>query len=309
MISVIIPVYNAEHSIYKLSKKILETFAQHQPEIILINDNSTDKSHEECLKVVKDFENQISYIKLIKNVGEHNAVMAGLRFAEGEWTLIMDDDFQNPPEEALRLINYAKENKFDVVYGDYIKKEHSFFRNLGSKINDLTANYILKKPKGLYLSSFKCLNKKILSEIIKYKGPFPYIDGLILSITLNIGSLKLSHSLRKIGESNYTFLKLIKLYGNMSTNFSTVPIHFFSLLGVIIALLSTFFGLFIFFEKILNPELPLGYSSILTAIIFFSGIQLIFLGLIGEYIGKILKNVNQEAQYTIEEKILKNGKK
>jgi len=309
MISVIIPVYNAEHSIYKLSKKILETLAEHQPEIILVNDNSPDSSHEECLKACKKFENQISYIKLLKNVGEHNAVMAGLRYAEGDWVLIMDDDFQNPPEEALKLVNYARDNKFDVIYGDYIKKEHSFLRNLGSKINDLTANYILKKPKGLYLSSFKCFKKNILREIINYKGPFPYIDGLILSITANIGSLKLSHSSRKIGKSNYTFFKLIKLYSNMSTNFSTVPIHFFSLLGVIIALLSTIYGIFIFVEKILNPELPLGYSSILTAVIFFSGIQLIFLGLIGEYIGKILKNVNQEPQYTIEKKIFKNGKK
>lgn len=309
MISVIIPVYNAEHSIYELTKKILETLAEHQPEIILVNDNSSDRSHEECIKACKEFENQISYIKLMKNVGEHNAVMAGLKHAEGDWTLIMDDDFQNPPEEALKLVNFAKENEFDVVYGDYEKKKHSFLRNLGSKINDLTANYILKKPKGLYLSSFKCFKKSILNEITKYKGPFPYIDGLILSITSNIGSLKLSHSLRRIGKSNYTFLKLIKLYSHMSTNFSTVPIHFFSSVGIIIAFFSTIYGVYIFLEKFFNPELPLGYSSILTAIIFFSGVQLIFLGLIGEYIGKILKNVNQEPQYSIEEIKLKNAKK
>ncbi len=309
MISIIIPVYNAEHSIYKLTKKIIEIFAEQQPEVILVNDDSPDRSGEECIKACEHFPSQVSYIKLSKNVGEHNAVMAGLRHAEGEWSIIMDDDFQNPPEEALRLLKYAKKNKFDVIYGDYVKKEHSFLRNLGSKINDMTANYILKKPKGLYLSSFKCIKKTLLNQVTKYQGPFPYIDGLILSTTSNIGSLKINHDSRKIGKSNYTFLKLIKLYGNMSINFSTVPIHFFSSLGIIIALASTIYGVFIVLEKIFNPATPLGYSSILTAIIFFSGLQLIFLGLLGEYIGKILKNVNQEAQYTVEYKKIKDGKK
>ena len=308
MISIIIPVYNAEHSIYKLTEKILTTFREHQLEVILVNDDSPDRSHEECLKTCEKFHTQVSYLKLSKNVGEHNAVMAGLRQAEGDWSLIMDDDFQNPPEEALRLANFAIKNNFDVVYGDYIKKEHSFLRNLGSKINDATANYILKKPKGLYLSSFKCIKKKLFKRITKYQGPFAYIDGLILSITSNIGSLKLNHQSRKMGKSNYTLMKLVKLYSNISTNFSTVPIHLFSIIGVVIAFISMVYGIFIFFEKIFNPATPLGYSSILTAVIFFSGIQLIFLGLIGEYIGKILKNVNQEPQYTIEYERIKNEK-
>ena len=151
--------------------------------------------------------------------------------------------------------------------------------------------------------------KKLLKNIINYQGPFPYIDGLILAITSNIGSFKINHSTRKIGKSNYTFIKLLKLYGNMSVNFSTVPIHFFSSLGIVIAIASTLYGISIVIEKIFIPETPLGYSSILTAIIFFSGLQLIFLGLLGEYVGKILKNVNQEPQYTIEYKSLKNAKK
>ena len=124
------------------------------------------------------------------NVGEHNAIMAGLRYVEGDWALIMDDDFQNPPKEGLKLINFALENNYDIVYGDYEIKRHNIFRNLISKINDITANYLLKKPKGLYLSSFKCIKKKLLKNIILYKGPFPYIDGLVLSLTSNIGSLK-----------------------------------------------------------------------------------------------------------------------
>jgi len=308
MISVVIPVYNAQHSIYELVSQIIKVLSEHSPEIILVNDNSVDNSHQECIKIYNEFPHSINYIKLRKNVGEHNSVMAGLRYAKGDWILIMDDDFQNPPEEALKLVNYAKQNKYDVIYGNYIKKKHSFFRNLSSKINDLTAIYILKKPKNLYLSSFKCFNRSTLKEVVKYKGPNPYIDGLILSITSNIGSLDLKHSPRKIGKSNYSLIKLIKLYVNISTNFSTLPIHIFSLLGITISLLSAIYGFLIIIERFINPEIPSGYSSIIVSIFFFSGIQLIFLGLIGEYLGKVLKNVNQQAPYHIGEEILKKEK-
>ena len=301
MISIVIPIYNAEKSIYKLTEKIYEIFKEFEIEIILVNDNSLDDSHNECVKILSKFNKTTTYLKLGKNMGEHNALMAGLNYAKGDWVIAMDDDFQNPPEEALKLYNYSKNNKFDVVYGDYQeKKKHHFFRNFISKINDKTANFILKKPRDIYLSSFKCINKKIVKNIINYKGPYPYIDGLILSLTSNLGSIKTEHTVRNFGKSGYTSLKLLKLYGNLFINFSTIPIHFFSIVGIIIAILSGLYGLFIIAEKIINPDLPLGYSSIISVILFFSGIQLIFLGLIGEYVGKILKNVNSEKQYFIE---------
>ncbi len=302
MISIVIPIYNSEKNILLLVKNIFEVFKNFEIEINLINDDSKDNTHTECLKIIEEYHDSINYIKLRKNVGEHNAVMAGLNESNGDWTIIMDDDFQNPPSEALKLYNYAKQNKFDVIYANYENKKHSFFRNLGSKLNDLTANYIFKKPKKLYLCSFKCISKGILQEIIKYKGPYPYIDGLILSITSNIGSVKLEHESRKIGKSNYSIIKLMKLYANISTNFSTIPIHIFSIIGAFISFISFIFGIVIILEKLFYPNTPVGYSSLIAAIIFFSGIQLIFLGLIGEYIGKILKNVNHEKQYTIEKK-------
>ena len=309
MISVVIPVYNAEHSIKKLVRKIIEVFKGIEIEIILVNDDSPDNSHKECLEISDENKLKVNYIKLSKNVGEHNAIMAGLRYVEGDWALIMDDDFQNPPEEGLKLVQFALKNDYDIVYGDYEIKRHSLFRNFISKVNDLTANFILKKPKGLYLSSFKCIKKNLLKNIISYKGPFPYIDGLVLSATSKIGSIKTTHASRAAGKSGYSLSKLLKLYGNLATNFSTTPIHLFSVTGFIIALISGLYGVFIFLEKFLDPSTPIGYSSIVTTIVFFAGIQLIFLGLIGEYIGKILKNVNQEKQYNIELEKLRDGKK
>ena len=309
MISIVIPVYNSEKSLKKLILNTIEVFKDLSFEIILVNDCSTDTSHKKCLELCDKFDTLISYIKLSKNVGEHNAVMAGLRITVGDWVVIMDDDFQHPPLEALKLINYASKSNFQVVYGKYNVKMHSFFRNLGSKINDLTTNLILRKPKDLYLSSFKCIKKDLVKKIIDYKGPYTYIDGLILSITSNFGTLNIDHNSRTFGRSQYSLKKLIKLYFNIATNFSTFPIHLFSIIGFIVATISSIYGIFIIVEKFINPDIPAGYSSILTAIVFFSGIQLIFLGLIGEYVGKILKNVNQEPQYTIEFKKLKNEKK
>ena len=309
MISVVIPVYNAEHSIKKLVRKIIEVFKEMEIEIILVNDDSPDNSHQECLEIFDENKLKVNYIKLSKNVGEHNAIMAGLRYVAGDWALIMDDDFQNPPEEGLKLVQFALKNDYDIVYGDYETKRHSFFRNFISKVNDLTANFILKKPKGLYLSSFKCIKKDLLKNIILYRGPFPYIDGLVLSLTRKIGSIKTTHASRAAGKSGYSLSKLLSLYGNLAINFSTTPIHLFSLTGFIIAIVSGLYGIFIFLEKFLDPSTPIGYSSIVTTIVFFAGLQLIFLGLIGEYIGKILKNVNQEKQYNIELEKLKDGKK
>ena len=303
MITIIIPIYNSEKSIFLLVESIVNVFKDLKFEVNMVNDGSNNATHIECMKIIDKYPKITNYIKLRRNVGEHNAVMAGLNHSNGDWNIIMDDDFQNPPEEALKLYEYARKNKFDVIYADYDDKKHSFFRNFGSKLNDITANFVLKKPKDLYLCSFKCISKNILQDIIKYKGPFPYIDGLILSITSNIGKLKLKHAPRAMGKSNYSILKLMKLYLNIITNFSTVPIRLFSIAGFIISLISFVFGLIIILEKFFSPNTPLGYSSLITAIVFFAGIQLIFLGVLGEYIGKILKNVNQDNQYIIEKKI------
>ena len=212
MISIVIPLFNSEKSIHSLVQNIFEVFKNLEIEINLVNDGSKDNTHNECLKILKEHSANINYIKLRKNVGEHNAVMAGLNQSNGDWTIIMDDDFQTPPNEALKFYDYAIKNKFDVIYANYDDKKHSIFRNLGSKINDLTANFILKKPKDLYLCSFKCISKNIIKEIIKYKGPYPYIDGLILSVTDNITSIKLEHKPRNIGKSNYSIFRKLFLH-------------------------------------------------------------------------------------------------
>ena len=299
LISLVIPTYKGDKTLNDLIEELILTFKNHNIEIVVVNDCSPDSTHEEMETLMRKYPNKLTYLKFSKNYGEHSAVMAGLRNCEGEIVIIMDDDFQNPPDEALKLAEYTLTNDYDVVFTKYKIKNDSFLRNIMSKIANMSAQLILKKPKDLYFSSFKAIKKNIVNEITNYEGPFPYIDGLILSITNNFNSFEVKHDERKKGESSYNITKLAKHYGNLITNFSTIPIHFFSILGLTITLISLLFIVITVIEKIINPNLPLGYSTLITVIIFFSGVQILFLGLIGEYVGKILKNVNKEKQYSI----------
>ncbi|RJO59851.1 glycosyltransferase [candidate division WS5 bacterium] len=300
LLSVLIPVYNSEKTISRLVEELIRDIApMFRLEIVLVNDNSCDRSEEVCIALFYKYKETIKYYSLAKNVGEHNAVMAGLNRITGDYVVIMDDDFQNPTSEVLKLVDKALNDKCDVVYSYYDEKKHPFFRNLGSRFNDKAANLMLKKPKDLYMSSFKLLNKFLVNEIVKYKAPFPYIDGIILQITDHIGKVKVEHSSRKEGRSGYTFRKLVSLWLNMFTNFSILPLRISIVLGLILASLGFVFGVSIAVEKFLNPNVPLGFTSLFVSISVFGGIQLIMLGMVGEYIGRIFLSLNKKPQYTI----------
>lgn len=298
-LSIVIPVYQGSKTIGKLTKNLISTLKNYSPEIILVNDGSRDDSHKICLGLCKKYPRQIKYLNLSRNFGEHNAVMAGLNFVTGDYAVIIDDDFQNPPTEIEKLVKKAIQDKLDVVYSYYAKKEHSFFRNLGSSFNNLIATILLNKPRSLYLSSFKCMNKFIIHEVIKYTGPFPYIDGLILRNTEKIGKTLVRHSSRKVGKSSYTFRKLIKLWLNMFINFSIFPLRLSTLLGILFSVLGLVLTIFFVIDKILRPQVPWGITTILAALFTYLGVQLLILGLIGEYLGKLFMTSNQSPQYVI----------
>lgn len=299
-LSILIPVYNSENTIYRLVEGLIINLGSiFCLEIILVNDSSADRSEEVCISLFKKYKETVKFYSLAKNVGEHNAVMAGLNMSTGHYVVIMDDDFQNPISEVVKLVNTALTEECDVVYSYYETKKHSFFRNLGSRFNDRVANLMLKKPKDLYLSSFKVLNKFLVNEIVKYKAPFPYIDGIILQITDSIGKVKVEHSSRQEGRSGYTIKKLISLWLNMFTNFSILPLRVSVILGLIFASIGLLMGVYTVVEKLLSPDLPVGYASLFVSFSIFGGIQLIMLGIAGEYIGRVFLSINKKPQYTI----------
>jgi undecaprenyl-phosphate 4-deoxy-4-formamido-L-arabinose transferase len=299
-VSIVIPVYNGEQSIGRLTDELVSALKElYNLEIVLVNDNSPDNSEAVCEGLFKKYPDIVCFYSLAKNVGEHNAVMAGLNQATGDYMVIMDDDFQNPITEVVKLVNFATENDCDVTYTFYKKKKHSFFRNLGSRFNDRVANVMLKKPKNLYLSSFKVLNRFIVDEITKYDLPYPYIDGLILRTTDKIAKLEVEHHEREAGRSGYTLTKLVRLWLNMFTSFSILPLRVSTILGMIFSLLGLGLGVFTVVEKLANPDLPIGYASTIVVISIFAGIQLLSLGVIGEYVGRIFMSFNKKPQYTI----------
>lgn len=301
--SIVIPVYNSEETIGELTDRLVQTLgSDYNLEIVLVNDCSKDNSEKVCIDLYNRHKPIVKFYSLAHNVGEHNAVMAGLNHATGDFVVIMDDDFQNPISEVIKLVEYAKSKSYDVVYTYYDRKQHHFLRNLGSKFNDKVANWMLKKPKDLYLSSFKLISKFVVQEIIKYDMPFPYIDGLILRTTNNIGKIKVQHDARSQGKSGYTLHKLISLWLNMFTNFSILPLRLSIIVGFIFAIIGLAFGVYTLLEKLSNPRLPLGFATLAIAIFVFAGIQLISLGVIGEYIGRIKLSQNKSPQFTVRKK-------
>lgn len=298
--SIIIPVYNGALSISRLVDELIARFSPvFRIEIVLVNDCSPDNSEAVCIGITEKYPDFVSFYSLAMNVGEHNAVMAGLNKATGDYAIIVDDDFQNPVSEVIKLVNYMASNNYDVVYTWYKEKKHSFFRNLGSSFNDRIANLMLKKPRNLYLSSFKIINRFLIDEVIKYDLPYPYIDGLILRTTSNIGKIEVSHNKRDVGKSNYTLRKLISLWMNMFTNFSILPLRLSIIAGFIFSIIGFLIGIDAIIEKIYNPNVPLGYTYIVIIISFYAGVQLIAIGMVGEYLGRMFMAHNKKPQYSI----------
>ena len=302
-ISVVIPVYNAAATIGNLVEDIKKLLPEYDVEIILVNDCSMDQSEKVCEGLARKYS-YVRFASLRRNSGEHNAVLCGLNYVTGDYIAIVDDDYQNPPSEIVKLINKIREGDYDVVYSKYSNKSHSVHRNLGSLFNDRIATILLNKPKDLYLSSFKVIHKDIVREIIKYKGPHPYIDGLILRVTGNIGTVEVEHHKRKEGRSSYTFNKLLSLYLNMFLNFSVKPLRIFTLTGTLIFILGVALSILVILEKYLYGGTPPGWTFTVVIILTISGFQVMFLGILGEYLGKLFLLQNGTPQYTIKKLII-----
>ena len=299
-LSIVIPVYRGEKSIDPLVNLLIDTLqSQYALEIVLVNDCSPDDSESVCLGLYKKHPAIVKFYSLAKNMGEHNAVMAGLTKSSGDWVVIMDDDFQNPVSEVVKVVSFASEHSYDVVYTEYKEKRHSLLRNIGSRLNDKIANVMLKKPKHLYLSSFKAINRFLVNEIIKYTLPHIYLDGLILRTTSNIGKCAVEHHERPHGSSGYTLKKLFSLWLNMFTHFSILPLRIATWLGFAFAAIGMTLGVEMIFEKILNPQLPVGYAFLVFLITVFASAQLVAVGMVGEYLGRIFVYENKAPQFTI----------
>ena len=299
-LSLVIPVYNGSRTIRSLVEHCLKILGSTSCEIVLVNDGSEDDSEKVCAELAQRFPQNVVFVHLSRNFGEHNAVLAGFTQICGRYAAVLDDDGQNPPEEVVRMLDELKRKNYDVVYGHYIEKKHSVFRNFGSWFNDRIATIMLHKPRDLYLSSFKVVNRFVVNEIIKYRGPYPYADGLIYRVTTNIGQIPVEHRESLGGASRYTLRRLVRLWLNMFLNFSIKPLRLSIYVGLLTSCLSVVALVAIVIDRLwITPNLTLGIPTVLGTIVLLAGIQLMILGLVGEYLGRLYLDQTETPQFVV----------
>jgi glycosyltransferase involved in cell wall biosynthesis len=301
-LSIVVPVYRGASTVGRLVEALSALKPAGGIEIILVNDGSPDDSGDVCRRLAETATVPLTYLEHARNFGEHNAVLTGLRHSRGAYIINMDDDLQNPPEEVIRLYDHARLGGWDVVYTRYAKKEHEGWRNIGSKFANKVADSLLDKPKGLYLSSFRCMSALVAREVTKYTGPYPYIDGLIMQVTQRIASIEVAHYPRAEGRSNYTMRRLIRLWLNLATNFSILPLRFATMAGAAMAALGLLLALVVVIEAVFFYT-PSGWASMMVLILLASGAQFMMLGLLGEYVGRAFLTANGKPQGVVREVI------
>ncbi len=304
-LSIVIPVYRSEKILPALIERIGAALKRsgdiRSYEVVLVNDGSPDGSWQVIERLCAQYP-MVKGINLRKNTGQHNAIMAGLNHAAGDVIVMMDDDLQHSPENIGEL--YAKViSGFDVCYTRFKERKHSLWKIWGSKINDKAAVILLDKPKDLYLSPFKAISGDVRNEIIKYSGPYAYVDGLILMVTNNIASIEVEHHERHEGKGNYSFVKGVMLWMKMATTFSIIPLRMVSFIGFMSSLIGFLSAVLLIIKKITMNVPVQGWASLIVTILLMGGVQLIALGAIGEYLGRAYININKKPQYVIKSKI------
>jgi undecaprenyl-phosphate 4-deoxy-4-formamido-L-arabinose transferase len=298
-LSIVIPVYQGATTIGRLVGALSTLRPAGGLEIVLVNDGSPDGSGEVCRELVRAASVPLTYIEHARNYGEHNAVMTGLRHVRGAYVITMDDDLQNPPEEVIRLYDHARLGNWDVVYARYGSKQHPLWRNLGSRFANAVADRLLDKPKGLYLSSFRCMSAFVVRSVTRYHGPYPYVDGLVMQVTRRIDSIEVRHLPRNAGRSNYNLVRLVRLWLNLATSFSLAPLRLAVYAGAFMALLGAAGAVATIFEALFLRNTPSGWASTMTVILLVAGVQSMILGVLGEYVGRTFLSANGKPQGTV----------
>jgi undecaprenyl-phosphate 4-deoxy-4-formamido-L-arabinose transferase len=281
----------------ELAKRV-HTALKDDYELILINDQSLDNSWDIICQLVDEYE-YLTGINLRVNSGQDNAIMAGLRHCKGEYVVIMDDDLQHAPEDIPGLYKGCSDG-YDICFADFDSKKQKWWKNIGSWLNGKIAELIINKSKHMYLSPFKIMRREIVKAICAYDGPFPYIDGLILTVTNNVTKIKVEHHKRFSGKSTYSLRRSISVLGKHVTGFSIFPLRIASVIGFGTAFIGLFLAMYYVIYYFRNGSVP-GWTTLVVIILFMGGLILISLGVIGEYIGRIYLKINNRPQYIIKD--------
>lgn len=309
LISIVIPCYYSEKTIKKVVEMTIDEFSKtnrYDCEFVLVNDGSTDGTYEKIKELAEKYP-FVQGVNLLRNFGQHNALMAALHYVRGDYVLGMDDDMQAHPSQIHKLVEKIQEG-YDLVYGHYGKKKNSTLKNLSSKLNEVSSRILLGRPKEIVSSNFWIITRKVAEEVIKYDSYNPYIDGIFYRVTHNIGNVEVEHHKREVGTSNYTLKKLIRLW-LAYWNYSVIPLRISSVTGGVMAMAGFVAALLTIIRKLVHPGIPVGWASTICVVTVFAGLILMSLGIIGEYLGKIILTLNHTPQFIVRESINTDGEK
>ena len=305
-LSFVIPCYRSEHTIERVIEEIKFVVAQrteYDYEIIAVNDCSPDEVYS-VLRQMAAGDPKIKVINFAKNMGKHAAVLAGYAVAKGEYIVNLDDDLPCPVNELWKLVEPLENEGYDIVTAEYIQKRESCLKRMGSQLNSWMSKMMLEKPRGMRLENFNVMKAYVAKEIIKYKNPYPYLEGLILQITHSVKMVLMDE--RERGDDNttgFTLRKSILLFINGLTSFSVKPLRIGTIMGFLFSFIGFIVGLAVVIKKIINPQIVMGWTSVTAIMLFSTGMILLMLGLIGEYVGRIYICINASAQYVVKETI------
>ena len=305
LVSFVIPCYRSALTIGRVTAELAQSMSRlpgYDYEIVLVNDCSPDNTLEVISRLALEDEH-ITAVDLAKNFGQNAALMCGMSHAKGDIIICLDDDGQTPADEAGKLIEKLEEG-YDVVYASYEHKQHSGFRNFGTRLNNLMNEIMLGKPRELSITSYFAVRRFIVEEMLRYPHCYPYVEGLILRSTRKIATVPVNHRAREEGESGYNLAKLIALWMNGFTSFSVKPLRLASIFGAVTAAAGFIYAIFIVISKFLRTDILEGWSSSMALQLVLGGIILLVLGLIGEYLGRIYMCINASPQY-VERSVIK----
>lgn len=303
LVSVVIPCYNSERSIAEVVELTMAEFAKLDSfdcEFVLVDDNSSDGTFAEITRLCERYPN-VHGLSLMRNFGQHNGLMCAMNHVSGDYVLGMDDDMQTHPSQIAPILAKMGEG-YDLVYGVYRKSTNGSVKKLTSWLNKKTSRVLLGRPKNIQSSNFWCITRQVCDEVIKYKNYSPYVDGIFYRVTHNIGNVAIEHHEREYGQSGYTLKKLIKQW-MAYFNFSVIPLRIASIIGVISAVVGFVMAIVTIVRKLLDPTMLVGWASTISLMVFFFGLVLMVLGIIGEYVGDLVLAVNGTPQYIVRKKV------
>ena len=302
LVSIVIPCYNSEHTIGKVVELAIEEFSKmkdYECEFVLVNDFSRDGTWKSIQELTARHSN-VKGINLAKNFGQHNAIMAGLNYTEGDLILGMDDDMQNHPSQIPQFLDKIQEG-YDIVFGVFKERKFSAFKNLTGAVSRFLLWHLLDRPKDIQMSSFWCCRRYVRDEVVKYDGYNIFLQVLFFRTTHNIANIEIEHFEREVGASNYNFRKGLKLFLSC-LNFTVIPLRVAIFFGTLFSAAGFRGALVVLIRKLLDPAIAIGWSSLMCAMLVLFGITFLMLGIVGEYLGKLMLNVNKTPQYVIREK-------